>query len=441
MDYITFDQKLVEKLNEWQPGGWPVGNLIACIIALILCVILVGIVGIEREKRGRSAGLRTHLLVGVGSTIIMIISIYGFPAVFEGHRDVARLAAQVITGVGFLGAGAIMHRDSGVKGLTTAGTIWVSMAIGIACGSFNFILAIAGTLLIFLVLTGFRKVEIKLNAKNPTIILVSNKEPVMIYLDFEMINVVTHLGTDKIEEVVNKYLKKYDQEDDRVKCYVIVKDPDLYLDNFNVDIEGKLDFDLYNDGFEEAHKSIVNSILKDKNGLYLLYGKPGTGKSTYIRHLISECETDKRKFIYVPSKLFADFTDPAILPFLLRNRGCVFVIEDCEDLITVDDGERSDGISDLLNMTDGILADALNIKIICTFNTDYHKIDEALLRPGRCKCKYEFELLDKDRANKVAEKLGLKKVDKDVSLAELFNPEIEYTSESKKKKKIGFNVN
>lgn len=272
-------------------------------------------------------------------------------------------------------------------------------------------------------------------------ILVSNKEPVMIYLDFEMINVVSHLGTDKIEEVVNKYLKKYDQEDDRVKCYVIVKDPDLYLDNFNVDIEGKLDFDLYNDGFEEAHKSIVNSILKDKNGLYLLYGKPGTGKSTYIRHLISECETDKRKFIYVPSKLFEDFTDPAILPFLLRNRGCVFVIEDCEDLITVDDGERSDGISDLLNMTDGILADALNIKIICTFNTDYHKIDEALLRPGRCKCKYEFELLDKDKANKVAEKFGLKKVDKDVSLAELFNPEIEYTSESKKKKKIGFNVN
>lgn len=272
-------------------------------------------------------------------------------------------------------------------------------------------------------------------------ILVSNKEPVMIYLDFEMINVVSHLGTDKIEEVVNKYLKKYDQEDDRVKCYVIVKDPDLYLDNFNVDIEGKLDFDLYNDGFEEAHKSIVNSILKDKNGLYLLYGKPGTGKSTYIRHLISECETDKRKFIYVPSKLFEDFTDPAILPFLLRNRGCVFVIEDCEDLITVDDGERSDGISDLLNMTDGILADALNIKIICTFNTDYHKIDEALLRPGRCKCKYEFELLDKDKANKVAEKFGLQKVNKDVSLAELFNPEIEYTSESKKKKKIGFNVN
>ena len=167
---ITFDQKLVEYCNAWQPGGWPVGTLLLSLAALVLCVILVGIVGIERERKGRSAGLRTHLLVGIGSTIVMIISIYGFPA--GQSRDVARLAAQVITGVGFLGAGAIMHRSSGIKGLTTAGTIWVSMAIGIACGSFNFILAIAGTLLIFLVLTLFRKVEVRISKNNPTMVIV-----------------------------------------------------------------------------------------------------------------------------------------------------------------------------------------------------------------------------------------------------------------------------
>ena len=177
---ITLDQKIVEYFENLNHDGWPLGNLVLCVIALLLCVVLVGLIGIEREKRGRSAGLRTHLLVGVGSTILMIISIYGFPKVFQEHRDVARLAAQIITGVGFLGAGAIIHGSSGIKGLTTAGTIWASMAIGLACGSFNFILALGGTLLIILVLTVFKKIESKLTKKNPTIILtVGVDQPVL----------------------------------------------------------------------------------------------------------------------------------------------------------------------------------------------------------------------------------------------------------------------
>ena len=161
----TLDQKLVEWLNNWTIEGWPVGNLILVAIAILLSVLLCGIVGIEREWKGRSAGLRTHLLVGVGSCIIMIISIYGFPAVFGEKRDVARLAAQIITGVGFLGAGAIIHRNDGIKGLTTAGTIWIVMAIGIACGSFNFVIAILATLVIMVVLTVFTKVEAKISNK------------------------------------------------------------------------------------------------------------------------------------------------------------------------------------------------------------------------------------------------------------------------------------
>ncbi len=104
---ISFDQKLAEFLNAWTIGEnqWPIGNFILCGIAMILSVLLCGVIGYEREKRGRTAGLRTHLLVGVGSCIVMIISIYGFPKLFFENdyfeRDVARLAAAVVTGVGF----------------------------------------------------------------------------------------------------------------------------------------------------------------------------------------------------------------------------------------------------------------------------------------------------------------------------------------------------
>ena len=171
----TIDQVLAEKLSSWYLGEWPIGNLFLCIIALVLAVILCGAVGLEREKRGRTAGLRTHLLVGLGSCIIMIISIYGFPFIkIEGElfsRDVARLAAQVITGVGFLGAGAIIHKQDGIRGLTTAATIWIVMAIGLACGSMNFILAIGGTIIILVSLTLFREIEKKVSKNAPVLVV------------------------------------------------------------------------------------------------------------------------------------------------------------------------------------------------------------------------------------------------------------------------------
>ena len=169
----TIDQEIVRRITEWFNArcDWPVGNLILVIMAIVLSVLLCGVIGIEREWRGRSAGLRTHLLVGVGSCIIMIISIYGFPAAFGEKRDVARLAAGIITGVGFLGAGAIIHRSNGIKGLTTAGTIWIVMAIGLACGSFNFLIAIIATGVIFFVLTAFKKVEARISDRNPLLVL------------------------------------------------------------------------------------------------------------------------------------------------------------------------------------------------------------------------------------------------------------------------------
>lgn len=183
----TIDQKIVEIIQEKLTfNGWPVGNIVLMALAIILCVALCGFIGYEREKRGRSAGLRTHLLVGVGSCIIMIISIYGFPGAQDGHRDVARLAAGVLAGVGFLGAGAIIHDNGSIKGLTTAGTIWLVMALGLACGSFNFILAIFSTIVVMIVLTTFRKIEAKVNKHAPIMTITTKSDvPVMsIVLDY-----------------------------------------------------------------------------------------------------------------------------------------------------------------------------------------------------------------------------------------------------------------
>lgn len=179
---VTIDQQIADWFNSnfGLGGTWNWGNLIICSIAIILCVILCGAVGLEREKRGRSAGLRTHLLVGVGSCIIMIISIYGLPYSVGFTRDVARLAAQVVAGVGFLGAGAIIHNNGGIKGLTTASTIWLVMAIGLACGSMNFILAIIGTILTMIVLISFRRVERIVTRTNPLLIMLAPSDvPVM----------------------------------------------------------------------------------------------------------------------------------------------------------------------------------------------------------------------------------------------------------------------
>ena len=178
----TIDQKIAEFFNNnfsnnpLPEGAWSWGNLLLCVISIILCAFLCGVIGLERESRGRSAGLRTHLLVGVGSCAVMIVSIYGFPALFSEHRDVARLAAQVITGVGFLGAGAIIHHNGGIKGLTTASTIWLVMAIGLCCGSMNFILAIGVTIIVMIVLIVFRKLEQKVVHTSPTFVLVCPSE-------------------------------------------------------------------------------------------------------------------------------------------------------------------------------------------------------------------------------------------------------------------------
>jgi putative Mg2+ transporter-C (MgtC) family protein len=127
---------------------------------LTITLFLSGLIGLERQAHKRTAGLRTHILVGLGSCLIMLTSMY----VFDIYNNIAnvdptRIAAGVITGIGFLGAGAIMREGEGVKGLTTAASLWVVAAIGLAigCGFRN--AAIYATVLTLIVLFFLRYVE------------------------------------------------------------------------------------------------------------------------------------------------------------------------------------------------------------------------------------------------------------------------------------------
>lgn len=148
------------------------GNILLGLICIILACILSGIIGFERESRGHAAGFRTHILVSAGSALIMYLSIYGFSYELFPNHDPARLAAQVVTGIGFLGAGAIMKTGLDIKGLTTATTLWIVMAIGLACGSGKFIIAILSTIIVLIVLKSLRKFEKRAQAKNPQISMI-----------------------------------------------------------------------------------------------------------------------------------------------------------------------------------------------------------------------------------------------------------------------------
>lgn len=129
-------------------GVWlETGALAQQLVLLVLAFVLSAVIGIERERQFKSAGLRTHILVGLGSALFTLVSAYGFASLGLGAVDPSRIAAQVVTGIGFVGAGVIFVNRGNVVGLTTAASIWVTAAVGMACGAGLPLLALAGTAL------------------------------------------------------------------------------------------------------------------------------------------------------------------------------------------------------------------------------------------------------------------------------------------------------
>lgn len=121
------------------------------ILRIFIAALLGGIIGLEREYRAKEAGFRTHFLVGLGSGLFMILSAHGFDDIVindAARHDVSRIAAQVVSGIGFIGAGCIIFQKHAVRGLTTAAGLWVTSAIGMAAGAGMFAVAASSTLMV-----------------------------------------------------------------------------------------------------------------------------------------------------------------------------------------------------------------------------------------------------------------------------------------------------
>ena len=210
-----------------------------------------------------------------------------------------------------------------------------------------------------------------------------------------------------------------------------VRAMDMNIRDIDVDIDLN-----YNDDL--PYDEIVDALESDESSIIIFRGKPGTAKSTLIRHLITTL--DDRDFVYLDHSCFDMMTDASFIETLADYENSVLILEDCEDMVK----DRSHGNSKmaaLLNLSDGLLADSFKFKILCTFNADVAKIDKALLRKGRLKIDYEFRELTPAKTAALASKLGKDiQPGESLTVGDIYNygETVEFSKSDKRA--IGFNV-
>ena len=255
-----------------------------------------------------------------------------------------------------------------------------------------------------------------------------------------VISIYSNISSDGYElfrEDLFKILKKHKSKDNNISLIVQTRHG---YDTQTFDLpKQKLDLEHnYGPSFMPVHDKILSTLnKKNANGLVLLHGEPGTGKTHYLKYLASKIKD--KKVMFVPPYLVDFITSPEMTPFLIENSDSILFIEDAERVITDRDTNAANGVSNILNLTDGILGDILNIQIVATFNMDRKKIDTALLRKGRLIAEHKFGKLNVDDANKLIKHLGMEHVvTEDMTLTEIYNlQEVEYKAEESKRK-IGF---
>ena len=201
----------------------------------------------------------------------------------------------------------------------------------------------------------------------------------------------------------------------------------------------KLDIDLnYGKDFKPVHEKIIKQLHEPNGkGLVLLHGVPGGGKTHYLKYLASKIKD--KQVLFIPPYMADFITSPEMTPFLIQNSNSVLFIEDAENVITDRNINGSNGVSNILNITDGILSDILKIQVVATFNMDKAKIDSALLRKGRLIAEHKFDALPVDDANALLKHLGKEaNATKEMTLTEIYNVDEDEFKSEEAKPKIGF---
>lgn len=244
-----------------------------------------------------------------------------------------------------------------------------------------------------------------------------------------------NVANKKISEII-KILPKKKKVLQKAEVNLVEYDNGYYTSAYIMD---PVDLDInkcYNDDFAPVFKKIIKFITDRENGIVFLYGEAGTGKSTLLKYLTTAYP---REYIIVTQSIASRMAEPEFITFMGDHKNSIFIMEDCEQIIQSRTSNVFGGaISNILNMSDGILSDIFNIKFICTFNKNFADVDSALLRPGRCFAKYEFTKLSKDKIKILADENNIKLSNLEaMTLAELFN-QTDVNSEIKITKKIGF---
>jgi hypothetical protein len=211
-----------------------------------------------------------------------------------------------------------------------------------------------------------------------------------------------------------------------------IQDYELTIPDIDIELN-------YGTSFLKVHETIVKRLnTRNDKGIILFHGEPGTGKTSYLKYLTKLI--DDKEVLFIPPSMAESLSEPSIIPFLMEHSNSILIIEDAEKVIADRENNGSSmGVSNILNLTDGILGDCLNIQIIATFNMKREKIDNALLRKGRLIAEHKFEFLNVENTNKL-----LKHLNKDVvvnepmPLSDIYNIDEEIHRTQKNKQNIGF---